>query len=70
MRTPDHVWRCKFWRYIQSPAGARERMSMRLDANTGRWHWNAGGHTSEGFTEQVPCRMDAEMTMKKLGWIV
>jgi hypothetical protein len=70
MMAPESTWRQTFWRYIRTPAGTRERLTVRLDPMNGGWHWSAGGHTSEAFVDPIPCRMDAETTMRSLGWKV
>jgi hypothetical protein len=70
MMIPESTWRSKHWRYVRTPAGVRERMTVWMDPINGGWHWSCGGHTSEAFVESTPCRMDAERTMRGLGWRV
>lgn len=70
MRIPERIWRSKHWRYVRTPSGARERMTVWMDPTNGGWHWSCGGHASEAFVDPVSCRMDAENTMLGLGWKV
>lgn len=70
MMCPESTWRAKFWRYVRSPHGSRERITVWVDPINGGWHWSCGGRTSKSFVYSERCKDDAEMTMKKLGWIV